>query len=305
MRIIFMGTPDFAVPALRALIDAGHDVCAVYTQPPRPANRGKQPTASAVQQMAETLALPVFTPATLKTAEAQAAFAAHAADIAVVAAYGLILPQAVLDAPTHGCLNIHGSILPRWRGAAPVQRAILSGDRETGVAIMQMESGLDTGPVRALATTLIADKTTGDLLSELAQMGAQILLQVLADLPAHPPVAQSSKGVLHAPKIDKSEAQIDFMNSAAQTERQIRAFAPAPGAWFAFAGERFKVLAADVLPPDGSTIARPGLVRDDMLTISCNPGCIRISRIQRAGKAPMDTADLLRGFPIPAGTILS
>ncbi len=305
MKIIFMGTPEFAVPALQALVDAGHDICAVYTQPPRPAKRGKQPQKSAVQCLAEALSLPVFTPSTLKNADAQAEFAAHEADIAVVAAYGLILPQAVLDAPIHGCLNIHGSILPRWRGAAPVQRAILAGDAQTGVAIMQMEAGLDTGPVRALATTPIAAKTTGDLLHELADNGAKLLLDVLADLPAHPPVAQSDIGVLHAPKIDKSEAQIDFMNSAVQTERQIRAFVPSPGAWFAIGDERFKVLAAEVLPPDSAAVARPGLVLDDRLTIGCNPGRIRILRLQRAGKAPMNADELLRGFPIPPGTILS
>jgi methionyl-tRNA formyltransferase len=304
MKIIFMGTPDFAVPALRALVAAGHQICAVYTQPPRPANRGKQPTPSAVQRVAEEYGLLVRSPTSLKSAEAQAEFAVLGADIAVVAAYGLILPQAVLDAPTHGCLNIHGSILPRWRGAAPVQRAILAGDSETGVAIMQMEAGLDTGPVRALRSTAIAHKTTGDLLTELAQMGADLLLAVLDDLDGHPPVPQSTDGVLHAPKIDKSEAEVDFMISAVQVERQVRAFAPAPGAWFAYAGERFKILAADVLPPDGSSAARPGLVLDDVLTIGCNPGRIRITRIQRAGKGAMDAADLLRGFPIPAGTIL-
>ncbi len=305
MKIIFMGTPEFAVPALLALVDAGHDICAVYTQPPRPAKRGKHPQKSAVHMQAEALGLPICTPVSLKHTDAQAEFAAHGADIAVVAAYGLILPQSVLDAPTNGCLNIHGSILPRWRGAAPVQRAILAGDVQTGVAIMQMEAGLDTGPVRALATTPIDRKTTGDLLQELAQSGANLLLQVLADLPAHPPVAQSDAGILHAPKIDKSEAQIDFMNSAVQTERHIRAFAPAPGAWFAIGEERFKLLGAEVLPPDGELSARPGRVLDDRLTIGCNPGRIRITRIQRAGKAPMDTAELLRGFPIPAGTMLS
>lgn len=306
MRIIFMGTPDFAVPALDALLKAGYDVCAVYTQPPRPAHRGKQPTPSAVQRAACAHGLAVHTPASLKSPVAQAEFASLGADIAVVAAYGLILPQAVLDAPRHGCLNIHGSLLPRWRGAAPVQRAILAGDRETGVAIMQMEAGLDSGPVRAMEATPIADKNAGALMAELAAMGAALLLRVLADLPGHPPVPQPAHGVLHAPKIDKSEAELDFMISAVQAERQVRAFAPAPGAWFALGAERFKVLAAEVLAPDAAPAgpARPGLVLDDALTIGCNPGALRITRIQRAGKAPMDTADLLRGFAIPAGTRL-
>jgi methionyl-tRNA formyltransferase len=195
MRIIFMGTPDFAVPTLNALVKAGHDVVAVYSQPPRPANRGKKLTPSAVHARAEALGLEVRTPVSLKATEEQAAFAALHADVAVVAAYGLLLPQPILDAPRHGCLNVHGSLLPRWRGAAPVQRAILAGDEETGICIMQMEAGLDTGPVRATASTAIDRKTAGDLTDELAGLGAALMVKVLADLDAHPAVAQPDDGV--------------------------------------------------------------------------------------------------------------
>ncbi|MBP7952195.1 MAG: methionyl-tRNA formyltransferase, partial [Sphingorhabdus sp.] len=210
MRIAFMGTPDFAVPALHALAAAGHDIVAVYSQPPRPAGRGKRLAPTAVHAAAEQMGLRVFTPVNLKDDAEKTSFAAHRADIAVVAAYGLILPQAILDAPVHGCLNIHGSLLPRWRGAAPVQRAILAGDSETGVMIMQMEAGLDTGPVRASAATDIAQKTAGMLTAELAQMGAALMLDVLADLPAYPAIAQPAEGVTYAAKIDKAETRIDF-----------------------------------------------------------------------------------------------
>ena len=245
-----MGTPAFAVPTLDALVAARHEVVCVYTQPPRPAHRGKRETLSAVHTRAEALGLPVRTPARLKAAEEQADFAALAADVAVVAAYGLILPPAVLDAPKHGCLNVHGSLLPRWRGAAPVQRAILAGDRETGVGIMQMEAGLDTGPVRLEGRTAIAAKTAGELTDELAAMGAELMVRVLADLGAHPAVAQPVDGVTYAPKILKDEARIDWNLSAVQVERMVRAFAPVPGAWFEAAGERVKVLAAVCwLPP--------------------------------------------------------
>lgn len=304
MRIIFMGTPDFAVPTLEALVAAGHDVVAVYTQPPRPAHRGKRETPSPVQRSAETLAIPVRTPSSLKSPEAQAAFAALNADVAVVAAYGLILPQPILDAPRHGCLNVHGSILPRWRGAAPVQRAILAGDRETGVAIMQMEAGLDTGPVRLEGRTPIGDKTAGDLTAELAELGATLMVQVLADLAAYPPIPQPEDGVTYAAKIAKDEARIDWNLSAVQIERSVRAFAPVPGAWFELAGERVKLLRAEVLPPAGSGAA-PGTVLDDALTIACNPGAIRPLLVQRAGRGAMTTEDMLRGFAVAPGTRLS
>ena len=297
-----MGTPDFAVPSLSALHAAGHDIVAVYSQPPRPAGRGKSLTPGAVHQAADALGITVHTPRTLRDPAEQVQFAAHDADVAVVAAYGLILPQAILDAPRHGCINVHGSILPRWRGAAPVQRAILAGDKETGVAIMQMEAGLDTGPVRTEARTPIDRKTAGKLAAELAQIGADLLVQVLSDLAAYPAMPQSEEGTTYAAKIDKSEARIDFMISANQVERQIRAFAPTPGAFFEYGGERFRILAGE---PEMSGSAAPGTVLDDQLRIACNPGAIRPTLIQRAGKAAMTPDALLRGFALPVGSKLA
>ncbi len=302
MRIIFMGTPDFAVPALEALVAAGHEVAAAYTQPPRPGGRrGKELTPTPVHRKAGELGIAVRHPASLKGANEQAAFAALNADIAVVAAYGLILPQAVLDAPKHGCLNLHGSILPRWRGAAPIQRAILAGDTETGVGIMRMEAGLDTGPVLLEGRTPIDRKTAGELTGELAQIGADLIVRVLADLSAYREVPQPEDGVTYARKIDKAETRLDFAQDAGQVERQIRAFASAPGAWFEFDGERCKVLAAE--PEEGS--APPGTVLDDQLTIACGSGAIRPTLVQRAGRPAMATADLLRGWAITAGTRLT
>lgn len=317
MRLIFMGTPDFAVPTLDALVTAGHEVCAVYSQPPRPANRGKKLTPGAVHQRAEELGLDVRTPTSLRNVDEQKAFAALEADIAVVAAYGLILPQAILDAPRHGCLNVHGSLLPRWRGAAPVQRAILAGDDETGVCIMQMEAGLDTGPVRAVGRTAVGGKTAGELTAELAELGGRLMVEVLVDLDGHPAIAQPDEGVTYAHKIDKAEARLDFSRSAEAVERQIRAFNPVPGAWFEFEGERYRVLAATVVAPAQAGAAegsgdtghgprvRGGDVLDNQLTIACNPGAIRPALIQRAGRPAMGTAELLRGKTIPAGTRLS
>lgn len=296
-----MGTPDFAVPALEALRDAGHGIVAVYSQPPRPAGRGKALRPSPVHARAEAMGLEVRTPVSLKGAEEQASFAALGADVAVVAAYGLILPQAILDAPVHGCLNLHGSLLPRWRGAAPIQRAILAGDAETGVQVMQMEAGLDTGPVRATARTPIDGKTAGALSEELAQMGAGLIVEVLADLSAYLPVSQSPEGVTYAAKITKDEARIDFAAGAIQAERQVRAFNPAPGAFFTLGEERFKVLAADVIDQPGE----PGLVLDERLTIGCGADSIRPTLIQRAGKGAMSVDELLRGFALPAGMRLS
>ena len=302
MRIIFMGTPEFAVPALRALVAAGHEVIAAYSQPPRPGGRrGKELTPSPVHQTAEALGIPVHTPVSLRNEQAQAEFAALEADIAVVAAYGLILPQAVLDGPRHGCLNIHGSLLPRWRGAAPIQRAILAGDEETGVGIMRMEAGLDTGPVLLEGRTAIARKTTGELTAELADMGAGLMVRVLADLPAYPELAQLDEGVTYAKKIDKAEARLDFTQSAEQVVRQVRAFAPAPGAWFEANGERCKVLGAEVVDGSGA----PGAVLDDALTIACGSGAIRPMLVQRAGRPAMATAELLRGWAIEAGLSVS
>ncbi|MGE4305553.1 MAG: methionyl-tRNA formyltransferase [Novosphingobium sp.] len=301
MRIIFMGTPDFAVPALVALVEAGHEIVAAYTQPPRPGGRrGKELTPSPVHKEAELRGIAVRHPVSLKGAKEQAAFAALEADIAVVAAYGLILPQAILDAPARGCLNIHASILPRWRGAAPIQRAILAGDPTTGVTIMQMEAGLDTGPMLATLRTTIDRKTAGELTAELAEKGAQLLVGTLRDLAIHRPVAQPEDGVTYAKKIDKAEARIDFAQPAEQVERQVRAFIPAPGAFFELDGERYKVLAADLA--EGSGVS--GTALDDVLTVACGTGAIRVTRIQRAGKPAMDAADLLRGKPVPAGTKL-
>ena len=298
MRIVFMGTPDFAVPSLRALIAAGHEVVAVYSQPPRPAGRGKRLQPSPVHLAAQAAGIAVHTPISLKGAEDQTAFAAHRADVAVVAAYGLILPPPVLAAPAHGCLNVHGSLLPRWRGAAPVQRAILAGDDETGVTIMQMERGLDTGPMLATVRTPVAGKTAGELTAELAELGAAAMVAVLTDLPGHPPVAQPEQGVTYAAKIDKAESRLDFALSADACERCVRAFAPAPGAFFELDGERYRVLAAHVVAGTGL----PGTVIDDALTIACGSQALRPTLVQRAGRPAMDSAALLRGRAIAVGT---
>jgi methionyl-tRNA formyltransferase len=283
MRIIFMGTPDFAVPSLRALVEAGHDVVAAYTQPPRPGGRrGKELTPTPVHKAADALGIAVRHPVSLKDVQAQAEFTALDADVAVVAAYGLILPQAVLDAPTHGCFNVHASLLPRWRGAAPIQRAILAGDEETGVTIMRMELGLDTGPMLAKARVPIDDKNAGQLTEELSEIGANLMVEVLANLPSFPGERQDDASATYAAKIDKAETRIDFSRSASEVERQIRAFAPTPGAWFELDGERVKVLAAE--PVDGG---------------------IRPTLLQRAGKQPMGFEEFQRGKPIPPGTIFT
>jgi methionyl-tRNA formyltransferase len=307
MRIAFMGTPEFAVPTLKALVGAGHDVVAVYTQPPRPAGRGKKLMPSAVQLVAEELGIEVRSPVSLRVIEEQDAFAALDLDCAVVAAYGLILPQAILDAPRLRCLNVHGSLLPRWRGAAPVQRAILAGDEETGVMVMQMEAGLDTGPVRAEARTAIEEKTAGELTGELADLGAALMVQVLGDIEAYPAIAQSGEDVTYAAKIDKAETRLDFVQSAEQVERQIRAFHPA--AWFEYEGERYRVLAAEIVTElrhsrAGGNDGESGLTLDSHLTIACASGAIRPTIIQRAGKPAMPIEDFLRGKTIPAGTRL-
>jgi methionyl-tRNA formyltransferase len=300
MRIIFMGTPDFAVTILDALVDAGHEIVTAYTQPPRPGGRrGKAPTPTPVHVRAEALGISVRHPTTLRTAEAQQAFAALGADVAVVAAYGLILPQPVLDAPRLGCLNVHASLLPRWRGAAPVQRAILAGDVETGVGIMQMEAGLDTGPVRLERRTPIGNATAGELTERLARLGGAAMVEVLANFDRYPPVPQPEVGITYAAKIDKTEARLRFDEPAEAVERQVRALHPA--CFFELDGERFRVLAAEVVPADGI----PGTVIDGGLTIACATGAIRPTLVQRAGRGAMPTADLLRGFAIPEGTRLS
>ena len=292
MRIIFMGTPAFAVPALDALVAAGHDVVAVYTRAPQPAGRGRALAKSAVHLRAEALGIAVHTPRTLRDADAQAVFANFGADVAVVAAYGLLLPPPVLGAPARGCVNIHASLLPRWRGAAPIQRAILAGDAETGVTIMAMEAGLDTGPMIAARATPVAGKTAGMLTTELAAMGAELLVAALAGSLAGTP--QPGAGVTLAPKIDKAEARLDFAQPAAVLERAVRGLNPAPGAWTGIGGERLKILAAEVVAGDFA----PGLVADDRLTIGTGDGGLRPIWVQRAGKPAMATADLLRGWEI-------
>lgn len=298
-----MGSPEFSCAPLRALIAAGHEIAAVYCQPPRPAGRGKKPRATRVQALAEDLHLPVRHPETLRNAEAQAEFTAWAADIAVVVAYGLILPQAVLDAPRLGCVNIHASLLPRWRGAAPIHRAIMAGDDETGISIMQMEAGLDTGPVLLTRTLPIgAEDTTAALHDRLSQLGAEAIVAALAEFDSLTPVPQPQEGVTYAEKIDKAEAAIDWSNDAAEIDRQIRGLSPFPGAWTTHSGRRLKFLACRRAQarPDG---AAAGSVIDG-LTIACGTGAIEITELQPEGKPRMAAADFLRGTDLPAGTIL-
>lgn len=301
MRVIFMGTPEFSVPVLDALVLAGHEVVCVYCQPPRPAGRGKKDRPSPVQTRAEELGLPVRHPVSLKTHEAQAEFAALDADIAVVVAYGLILPQAVLDAPAQGCLNIHASLLPRWRGAAPIHRAIMAGDPETGVCIMQMEAGLDTGPVLLReATPIRTTETTIQLHDRLSEMGARLIIDALAKLPDLTPEPQPSEGVTYAAKIDKAEARIDWAKPAAQVDRLIRGLSPFPGAWFEVGGTRVKVLGSSLADGSGA----PGEVLDASLRVACGQGAVQLTRLQRAGKAAQDVAVFQQGAQIASGTIL-
>ncbi len=301
MRLAFMGTPEFAVPTLDALIAAGHDVAAVYSQPPRPGGRrGKAPTPSPVQRSAEAAGIEVRTPASLRDAEVQAEFEALKLDAAIVAAYGLILPQPILDAPKLGCLNVHASLLPRWRGAAPIQRSILAGDRLTGVTIMKMERGLDTGPMLAAMPAEIDRKSAGELSAELAGIGAALMVRVLNEWWRVGSRPQREAAATYASKIEKQEARLDFSLPAVDVERRIRAFNPAPGAWFEHQGERIKILAADPAEESGE----PGTVLDDALAIACAEGSIRPTLVQRSGRAPMGAADLLRGFPLPPGAKL-
>lgn len=293
MRVIFMGTPEFSVPALQA-IAARHQVVAAYSQPPRQAGRGQKPRPSPVQRAAEALGIPVRTPLRLKDAEDQRDFSALQADVAVVVAYGLILPQPVLDAPRLGCLNIHASLLPRWRGAAPIHRAIMAGDGETGVAIMQMQAGLDTGPVLAEARTPIGpEETTADLHDRLAALGAGLIADVLEHLPL-PAVPQADAGVTYAHKIDKAEARIDWTRPAETVDRQIRALSPFPGAWCMIGGERVKLLRSRLAPGSGA----PGTVLSGF-SIACGSGAIEVLEAQREGKRPMPAAEVLRGLSLP------
>lgn len=301
MRVIFMGTPEFSVPVLDALVAAGHEVAAVYSQPPRPAGRGKKDRPSPVQARAEALGLPVRHPASLKGAAEQEAFAALQADVAVVVAYGLILPQAVLDAPARGCLNIHASLLPRWRGAAPIHRAIMAGDDETGVCIMQMEAGLDTGPVLMCESVQIGlQETTGGLHDRLSALGARLIIEALGRLDALRPDPQAEIGVTYAAKIDKAEARVDWTRPAVEVDRLIRGLSPFPGAWCEAGGERIKLLGSTLAHGQGA----PGVVLDEAPSVACGQGAVRLLRLQRAGRAAQDAGEFLRGMALPRGTQL-
>jgi methionyl-tRNA formyltransferase len=309
LDLVFMGTPPFAAAILGALIDAGHPIRAVYTQPPRPAGRGHRVQPSPVQRLAEAHGLILRAPASLRDSAAQAEFAGLGVDAAVVAAYGLILPASLLTAPRLGCFNVHASLLPRWRGAAPVQRAVLAGDSETGITIMQMAAGLDTGPIllqRALP--IAATATAASLTEDLTALGSRLIVEALAAaaegrLARRP---QPENGVTYAHKLRREEGCLDWRLPAADLERRVRAFDPWPGAFFEHAGETIRVLAAAVaaeaepdLPP-----ALPGTVLDERLAIACGAGVLRLLRLQRPGRAALDAADLLRGLSIPAGTVL-
>jgi methionyl-tRNA formyltransferase len=295
MRIAFMGTPDFAMPALDALHAAGHEIAAVYSQPPRPAGRGQKDRPSPVQARAEALGLPVRTPRTLRTPEAQADFAALGLEAAVVVAYGLILPRPILDAPRRGCLNIHASLLPRWRGAAPIHRAILAGDTETGVCIMQMEEGLDTGPVLLReAMPILTQDTTGDMTPRLAALGARMIVETLGRLGQLVPEPQSEQGATYARKIEKAEAEADWTRPAVEVDRLIRALSPFPGAWTMAGSERLKLLRSRCVEGSG----KPGEVLGG-LTIACGEGAVEITEAQREGRRPMPADEVLRGLALP------
>ena len=307
MRVVFMGTPEFAAPTLAAILAAGHEVAAVYTQPPRPAGRGMAERRSPIHALAERHGLRVMTPSRLKAEADIAAFAAHASDVAVVVAYGLILPQPVLDAPRHGCLNLHGSALPRWRGAAPIQRAIMAGDSKTAATVMRMDAGLDTGAV-CLADPIVigADMTAAELHDEMAERGAALMVRALAQLERGPLTCspQPAEGVTYAAKIDKKETRIDFARPAAEVHNKVRGLSPAPGGWFEAAHdgrpERIRLLRTERLadrPP-----AAPGTVLDDTLSVACGDGAVRLVELQRAGRRPMAASEFLRGFPLAAGS---
>jgi methionyl-tRNA formyltransferase len=298
-----MGTPDFAVPLLAELIAEGHDIAAVYSQPPRPKGRGMKEVPSPVAALAQEHGLEVRTPVSLRKPEPQAEFAALNLDVAVVAAYGLLLPKPILEAPRLGCWNLHGSLLPRWRGAAPIQRAVMAGDAETGVMVMRMEEGLDTGPFLLTAKTPIGRKTAGELTDELAATGAKLMAEGLKLLESGAATAtpQGEEGATYAKKILKDEARIDWTKSAAEVDCHIRGLSPWPGAFSEANGERLKILYAE--PVDGR--GAPGMVLDDQLTIACGEGAVRLTRVQRPGKAAMAAADLLRGWSLAKGTVLA
>ena len=305
MKIVFMGTPDFSVPVLEALA-AAHEVVCVYTQPPREAGRGNNLRKTPVHLAAETLGIEVRHPVSLKSAEEQAAFKALNADVAVVAAYGLLLPPAILEAFPKGCLNIHASLLPRWRGAAPIQRAIEAGDKKSGVTIMQMDKGLDTGAMLLKAEVEIDENTTGETLHDaLSVAGSELILNALARLDTLPKIAQPEQGVTYAAKLDKAESRLDFRKSAVELERKIRAFNPYPGTYFEYEGERFKVLKARVEDNSENMTYGKLLVHENRLMIVCMQGLLEVLEIQRQGKKPMPVAELLRGFKFRSGAVLN
>jgi methionyl-tRNA formyltransferase len=303
LRLAFMGTPDFAVPTLAELIAQGHDIATVYSQPPRPKGRGMALEPGPVHKFAQGAGLTVRTPLSLKGEAEQAEFAALNIDAAIVVAYGLLLPKPILDAPALGCFNLHGSLLPRWRGAAPIQRAVMAGDAETGVMVMQMEEGLDTGPVLMAERVPVGRKTSGELATELSRLGADLMVRALGALErgAIMPVTQSDVGVTYAKKILKDEARIDWNKSAREIDCLVRGISPFPGAWTEVNGERVKVLYAE--PADGSGV--PGTALDDALAVACGSGALRLRRVQRAGGKAMDAGDLLKGFAVPRGTQFS
>ncbi len=302
LRLAFLGTPDFAVPTLAELIARGHDIAAVYSQPPRPKGRGMALEPGPIHTFADSAGLPVRTPLSLKSEDEQAAFAALELDAAIVVAYGLLLPKPILEAPMLGCFNLHGSLLPRWRGAAPIQRAVMAGDVETGVMVMRMDEGLDTGPVLTAERVGIGRKTSGELTSELSRLGADLMVRTLGALErgAVAPQPQPVDGVTYAKKILKEEARIDWRRSAHDVDCHIRGLSPFPGAFTEANGERLKILYAE--PVSGS--GRPGVLLDDALTVGCGDGALRLIKVQRAGKSVMTAAELLKGFALPRGTQL-
>jgi methionyl-tRNA formyltransferase len=301
MKISFMGTPDFSVPILAALIAAGHDIACVYSQPPRPAGRGHKEQLTPVHAFAAAKGIEIRTPKSLKGVDEHEAFRALDLDMAVVAAYGLILPQAILAAPRCGCLNVHASLLPRWRGAAPIQRAILAGDAETGVTIMQMDKGLDTGAMLSKEVVAIGPATNASVLhDQLAALGARMIVDAVARYPSLVPEPQPEDGITYAAKLSKDEGRLDWNRSAVELERQVRGLNPWPGVWCEVAGERLKVLAAELAPGHGAA----GTVLDDGLGVACGDGALRLIRVQRAGKGPMNAEELLRGFAVPKGSVL-
>jgi methionyl-tRNA formyltransferase len=313
LRLVFMGTPHFAVPVLAAILESGHEVACVYCQPPRPAGRGRAERPAPVHALALGRGLPVRTPKSLKRPSEQGAFAALHTDAAVIAAYGLILPLPVLSAPRLGCLNVHPSLLPRWRGAAPIQRALLAGDTETGVSIMVMDEGLDTGPVVLARTVPIGEDTTaGELHDQLSELGGRLVVEALAGLDEGrlAPTPQPAEGITHAAKLSPEEERLDWRSSATQLARKLRAFTPWPRTWFEHEGERIRVLEADPAPKDmvihqpPAPTVLPGTVLDDHLTVACGDGMLRLRKVQRAGRKAMGVEEFLRGYPIPAGTVL-